>query len=55
MVEQVTLRPGDLLCIPRGQYHDALASQNGAIHVAFGLALKSIRFDNKSLAKIYSK
>ena len=23
--------------IPRGQYHDALASKNGAIHVAFGL------------------
>ena len=23
--------------IPRGQYHDALASKNGAIHIAFGL------------------
>jgi len=37
LVDQVTLRPGDLLYIPRGQYHDALASKNGAIHVAFGL------------------
>ncbi len=37
LVEQVTLKPGDLLYIPRGQYHDALASKNGAIHVAFGL------------------
>ena len=37
LIDQVTLRPGDLLYIPRGQYHDALASKNGAIHVAFGL------------------
>jgi ribosomal protein L16 Arg81 hydroxylase len=33
----VTLKPGDLLYIPRGQFHDALASKNGAVHVAFGL------------------
>ena len=37
LIDQVTLKPGDLLYIPRGQYHDALASKNGAIHVAFGL------------------
>ena len=37
LIDQVTLKPGDLLYIPRGQYHDALASQNGAIHIAFGL------------------
>ena len=37
LIDQVTLQPGDLLYLPRGQYHDALASQNGAIHVAFGL------------------
>ena len=43
IIEQVTLRPGDLLYIPRGQYHDALASQNGALHIAFGLTyFKSI-------------
>ena len=43
IIEQVTLTPGDLLYIPRGQYHDALASQNGAIHIAFGLTyFKSI-------------
>ncbi len=34
---EVTLRPGDLLYIPRGQYHDALASSDGAIHLSFGL------------------
>jgi len=37
LIDKVTLRPGDLLYIPRGQYHDALASKNGAIHIAFGL------------------
>ncbi len=35
--EQVLLKPGDLLYLPRGQYHDALASKNGAIHIAFGI------------------
>ena len=38
IIDRVTLRPGDLLYIPRGQYHDALASKNGAIHIAFGLS-----------------
>ena len=37
LIDQVTLQPGDLLYLPRGQYHDALASQNGAMHIAFGL------------------
>jgi bifunctional lysine-specific demethylase and histidyl-hydroxylase MINA len=31
------LAPGDLLYIPRGQYHDALAESEGTIHVAFGV------------------
>ena len=33
---EVTMQPGDLLYIPRGQYHDALASSDGAIHLSFG-------------------
>ena len=33
---EVTLSPGDLLYIPRGQYHDALAASQGTIHVSFG-------------------
>ena len=33
----VTLQPGDLLYIPRGQYHDALASSDGTVHIAFGV------------------
>ena len=35
--EKVTLKPGSLLYLPRGQFHDALASANGAIHIAFGV------------------
>ena len=43
LIDQITLKPGDLLYLPRGQYHDALASKSGAIHVAFGLTyFKSI-------------
>ena len=37
LINQITLKPGDLLYLPRGQYHDALASKNGSIHIAFGL------------------
>ena len=37
IIDQVLLKPGDLLYLPRGQYHDALASKNGAIHIAFGI------------------
>lgn len=34
---EITLKPGDLLYIPRGQYHDALADSKGTLHVSFGL------------------
>lgn len=33
----VTMKPGDLLYIPRGWYHDALSSSGGCIHIAFGM------------------
>ncbi|MFQ6018292.1 MAG: cupin domain-containing protein [Kiloniellaceae bacterium] len=33
----ITMRPGDLLYLPRGQYHDALASSAGTLHASFGL------------------
>ena len=32
----VHMEPGDLLYLPRGQYHDALADDGGAVHIAFG-------------------
>ncbi|MGI9491798.1 MAG: JmjC domain-containing protein, partial [Geminicoccaceae bacterium] len=31
------MEPGDLLYLPRGQYHDALADEGGAVHIAFGV------------------
>jgi hypothetical protein len=37
LAEEIVMRPGDLLYMPRGRYHDALASQEGAIHIALGV------------------
>lgn len=34
---EITLRPGDLLYIPRGFYHDALASTERSLHLTFGV------------------
>lgn len=31
------LTPGDLLYLPRGQYHDALASSEASLHLTFGV------------------
>src|SRR3546814_7120102 len=39
VAEQIRMQPGDLLYIPRVRYHDALASENGALHIAFGVTL----------------
>lgn len=36
IVAEILLRPGDLLYIPRGTYHDAIAQTDGTVHVAFG-------------------
>lgn len=33
----VHMEPGDLLYLPRGQYHDALADEGGTVHIAFGV------------------
>jgi len=38
VAQEVTMRPGDLLYLPRGQFHDALASSTESIHVTFGCA-----------------
>lgn len=37
LTAEVTLKPGDLLYIPRGWYHDALATSEATIHVAYGV------------------
>ena len=34
---EVTLTPGDLLYLPRGQYHEALASAATSVHVSYGI------------------
>ncbi|WP_424136201.1 cupin domain-containing protein [Roseomonas chloroacetimidivorans] len=35
--EKVVLKPGDLLYLPRGWYHDALAEGPASVHVAYGV------------------
>jgi ribosomal protein L16 Arg81 hydroxylase len=34
---EVTLKPGDLLYLPRGQYHYALADDGPCVHIAWGV------------------
>ena len=34
---EVTMTPGDVVYIPRGTYHEALASSYGSLHVTFGV------------------
>ena len=34
---EVRLRPGDLLYLPRGQYHYALADDGACVHIAWGV------------------
>lgn len=36
-IERLEMTPGDLLYIPRGQYHDAIASSDASLHLTFGL------------------
>jgi len=36
LTQEVTLEPGDLLYLPRGWYHDALATSEATVHIAFG-------------------
>jgi len=36
-IEKVELTPGDVLYIPRGQYHDAIASSEASLHLTFGI------------------
>ena len=37
LLMEVTLKPGDYLYLPRGQYHEALASTSASLHVTFGV------------------
>jgi lysine-specific demethylase/histidyl-hydroxylase NO66 len=38
LLMEVRMQPGDLLYIPRGYYHDALASSAASLHVTFSVA-----------------
>jgi len=35
---EVVMKPGDVLYLPRGQYHDALTGAQASLHVTFGLS-----------------
>lgn len=37
VIQEITLKPGDLLYIPHGLYHDALSSSEACLHVSFGV------------------
>lgn len=37
VLQELTMKPGDLLYVPRGQYHDALATSDASLHVSFGV------------------
>jgi len=37
LMTQVEMKPGDLLYLPRGQYHDALATTGPSLHVTFAV------------------
>ena len=37
LLMEAKMEPGDLLYLPRGQYHDALADEGGAMHIALGV------------------
>ena len=38
---EVTMTPGDVLYIPRGRYHDALATSEATLHLTFGVEFLS--------------
>jgi hypothetical protein len=37
LLEEIEMTPGDLLYLPRGQYHEALASSDASLHLSFGI------------------
>jgi ribosomal protein L16 Arg81 hydroxylase len=38
LLHEIVMKPGDLLYLPRGQYHDALTGNSASLHVTFGVS-----------------
>ena len=51
----VQMQPGDLLYIPRGYFHDALASSNASLHLTFGIAPLNGRYVFRMLEELATK
>ena len=58
---ELTMKPGDVLYLPRGWYHDALASADTSVHIAFGvtsvigLDLISMLFERAALDPLFRR
>jgi bifunctional lysine-specific demethylase and histidyl-hydroxylase MINA len=37
LLEEIEMKPGDVLYLPRGQYHEALACSDASLHLSFGI------------------
>ena len=38
LMTEITMRPGDVLYLPRGWYHDAMTAEGASLHVTFSVA-----------------
>src|SRR3546814_17125890 len=36
VAQQIVMRPGDILYLPRGVFHDAVATDTASLHLSFG-------------------
>lgn len=52
LAAEITTRPGDLLYIPRGFYHDALARQGASMHITFAVAPATGRLVGRLLGEM---
>jgi len=37
LLKEIEMKPGDVLYLPRGQYHEALACSDASLHLSFGI------------------